>query len=184
MRKIDKPRLFIIITAVLFLITGGISLFHQNRLMQMSGGLTVLDMHLSYSSEEASDLFNNLGPAGRESYIAFLLLDFIFIIFFALIQYFIMAYLLKKVSPDSKWQKLAYLPYIRGAFDALENLFILLMLFYFPDRMPVMAGAANLSTILKWLSMSVIMAVALGGGIMLTWKSIFHKEVKANEKTG
>ncbi len=163
---------------IIFAIISGISMLRLAELNKISGGPAVLDMRLSYTGNGVETLFHKLGQSGRSSYTEFLFFDYLFIILLACIQALLIGWFCLRLQFHRRWRKLKILAYARGVFDALENLFILILLFHYPGVTRSIAAVANLMTILKWIATVAVFAVLLGLAIILALKSFFHKEEK------
>ena len=98
-KKLIK-RFFIIFSVIMFLVSAVIVI--QNEvIIKNTFGLTVLDMRLSYNLENVYDFFTGIKADGRLLYRMFLLEDFVFIIFFAVVQYLLLSRLIVKMITQS-----------------------------------------------------------------------------------
>lgn len=177
MQKLSTKK-YILIFAGVLLFMGYLSINNVTgtaRLKEISNGIGTLDMKFSYSPREAYDVIKNLGALGRQFYIKWLLMDFLVSLSTMLLFSILITYFLKKLSIGEKIQKINLLPYIRGAFDYLENCFILIMLFNYPKEFMVAASIANLMTIIKWVLYIISLMVVIILMIMTGWKAIKAK---------
>ena len=129
----------------------------------MRGRKGHLDERFGYSPNDAYSLMNHLGNKGRRSYFSFLWLDFGVIVFLGIILLIVIAILLNKLAVEDKWSLLFLLPIVRGIFDILENIFIMIILSNYPRRLNIVVNAASIMTQLKWVTMilSIVSIIAL-----------------------
>jgi hypothetical protein len=112
-----------------------------------------LDMQSSSSPGKAYHLIGSYGEEGRQYYALIeLTLDLVYPILSALFFSSLTIYLFRRVFPlDSFWQKLPLLGPIVMIVDYLENSSIVTMLLNYPRRLDVLAQAANVFTVAKFL---------------------------------
>ncbi len=112
-----------------------------------------LDVQSSYSPEKAYQLITSYGEAGRQYYVLIeLTLDLIYPILVALTFSSLTIYLFRRIFPlDSFWQKLPLVGPLGMVVDYLENASIVTMLLSYPRRLDVVAQAANVFTVTKFL---------------------------------
>lgn len=124
-----------------------------------------LDIQPSYSPEKAYQLIDSYGEAGRQYY-AFieLTLDAVFPLLLALFFGSLMIYLFRRVFPlGSFCQKLPLLGPITMLVDYLENTSIVVMLLNYPRRLDLLAQAANLFTVAKFVLYGLeLILIAIG----------------------
>lgn len=174
MEKISTKK-YILIFAGVLLFLGYLSINNVTGtagLKEISNGIGTLDMKFSYSTREAYDTIKSLGALGRQFYVKWLLMDYVLSLSLMILSSILITYFLKKLSITGKIQKINLLPYIRGAFDYLENCFILMMLFTYPKEFIVVASIANLMTMIKWILYVIYLAVIIILMIMTSWKVI------------
>ncbi len=126
-----------------------------------SGGVSTPDMNFGYGPEWLFGIINTLGSEGRLFYLKFLLFDFIFIISFAFTQAEIMKIIMGKVLLTGKWRYVISLSYLRGIFDAGENILLLVILNNYPEQLYAIATIAGISTELKFISLALWVVSAL-----------------------
>ncbi len=122
---------------------------------EYSGGVGTPDMQFGYRPEWLFDNINTLGSEGRLFYLRFLLFDFIFIISFAFTQAEIIKIIMGKVLLSGKWRYAISLSYLRGIFDAVENILLLIILNSYPTHLNGIATIAGISTKLKFISLAL-----------------------------
>ncbi|HSB01009.1 MAG TPA: hypothetical protein VLE49_10195 [Anaerolineales bacterium] len=128
-----------------------------------------LDMQSSYSPERAYPLIDSYGEDGRQYYATIeLTLDLIYPILSALMFSSLTIYLFRRVFPlDSFWQKLPLLGPIVMVVDYLENTSIVTMLLSYPRRLDLIARAANVFTVTKFVLSDLELILILIG--LLGW---------------
>ncbi len=126
-----------------------------------SGGVSTPDMHFGYVPEWLFGIINTLGSEGRLFYLKFLLFDFIFIISFAFTQAEIMKIIMGRALLAGKWRYVISLSYLRGIFDAGENILLLVILKNYPEQLNGMAIIAGISTKLKFITLALWVVSAL-----------------------
>ena len=122
-----------------------------------SGGVPILDMRMSYTPEEAYQLFTALGTAGRQAYRNLHLVpDMLFPISYALVFAFTGAWFLVRLLPlDHPLQWLSLTPLISGLADILENLTLVISGLAYPGRMDWLVQVASFLTKIKFGLMPV-----------------------------
>ncbi len=116
-----------------------------------SNGKKMLDMRFGYNAIDVSELFKNLGVEGRSIYVRYLYDDFIFIASFAIVQNYILKYIMGKAMLKSKWNVLLAIAYLRAFFDVTENIIILILLNDFPSMLPSFVTVVSSVTRLKFV---------------------------------
>lgn len=145
------------------------------KLKELSGGTGMLDMQFGYSRLQVNNMLDTIGAAGRQLYAKLLGLDFIFAVVFMLLQSLLITALLRKAEVGGKFLILNMLPFFRSALDMTENIFILLLLFYYPVQLPVVVSIASTITSLKWIVYIAIIALLLALGSLATRKAFISK---------
>jgi hypothetical protein len=176
MTRREKARFLVAACVILLVSVSGVSLYRMTELVKISGGLTVPDMRLGYTGNEVETLFYNLGSGGRESYKEFLFFDLLFIAVLACIQTLLINWFCRRLQFHPRWRNLKIPAYVRAVFDALENIFILILLFTYPRIPTGIAAAAAISTTLKWIFTAAVFAVIGGCAVIYARNFIFHKE--------
>lgn len=139
-----------------------------------SNGTKTLDMRFGYNFSDVTTLFTNLGQEGRLTYIKYLCDDFIFTISYALVQNYILKFIMGKVMLNSKWRILLTVAYIRAIFDVSENIIILILLNSFPSMPLYLISAANSVTRIKFIFLALwilSIPVSLAARIIIRKKS-------------
>ncbi len=126
-----------------------------------SGGAGTPDMQFGYKPEWLFNVMETLGTEGRLFYLRFLLFDFIFIISFAFTQAEILKIIMGKILLAGKWRYVISLSYLRGVFDAVENILLLVILNNYPAHLNGIATVAGISTKLKFISLALWIVFAI-----------------------
>ena len=140
-----------------FIMNGTALSFSTPTIEAHSGGVPILDMRMSYTPEEAYQLFTALGTAGRQAYrILHLVPDMLFPISYALLFAFTGAWFLVRLLPlEHPLQWLILTPLISGLADILENLSLVVSGLVYPNRIDWLAQVASLLTKIKFGLMPV-----------------------------
>ncbi|MBN1699145.1 MAG: flavodoxin family protein [Spirochaetales bacterium] len=160
------------ISLVLSAIFAGFVLSDLSVFTKIGNGVPVPDMQFYYTPSHVTSLFEKIGDAGRRFYMIFLLKDYGFIIFSALMQSSIIARLLDR--NNARYHRLiaVMLPWVKGIFDGLENLFLLVLLSSFTYSNPGIIAIASFMTTAKWISFAAVMAVIIGNTMQCALRHI------------
>ena len=132
-------------------------------MLKASGGLPILDMRLWYTSADAYQLFDALGPAGRSDLRLFYLTgDIIIPLSYSL-------FLWSAISRGAlhRFRRLAFLG---GAFDYLENIAILILLSRYPEHLDGLVTVAACFTLLKFLTCGLAIVLAVTGFLLKAFR--------------
>lgn len=149
--KFNKMFTFKIVVILSFITTLLIMRANEIVFKTYSEGANMLDMQLGYKADYVHQIFRRLGQEGRLLYIKLLSIDFLFIVSFALVQNYILRRIMSKAMLNSRWRLLLFISYLRGLFDVIENIFILIMLFGFPMEFSRLVIVASFVTTLKFI---------------------------------
>lgn len=140
-----------------------------------------LDVQFSYSPERAYQLIDSYGKEGRQYYVLIeLTLDAVYPLILALFFSSLTIYTFRRTFPlNSFWQKLPLLGPLTMVVDYLENTSIVAMLLNYPQRLDVLAQAANLFTIAKFVLSGFELVLMLIGLVGWLGKAIYGR-VKKN----
>ena len=134
--------------------------------------LPIFDLSpLGYSFNYANELLNALGIEGRNLYLSTQLpLDFIYPGLFSITYSLFLVWLFGKIfNVNSKIYYFAFVPFLAGVFDYVENVFIIKMITSFPDLQVTTVNVASTFTILK-SSFTLFFFVMLIAGFVLLCK--------------
>ena len=126
--------------------------------------LVLFDMSpMGYSYIQAIELLTSLGIEGRNAYLSVQLpLDFIYPGMFSVSYALLITWMLKQYLPkDSKLFFIAFVPFLAGGFDYLENISIIVMLDSFPDISENLVSSASAFTIVKSGATSVFFVLLI-----------------------
>ncbi len=139
-------------TAVIFVFAVCLLLMrvYEPHFKALSSGARTLDMSF-HSSAEVFKLFDTLGIQGRLLYIRLLLIDFIFIASFALVQNFILKFVMGRALLKTGWRRMLAISYLRGLLDVIENISLLILINSFPLKTPWLAAFSSFFTTLKFI---------------------------------
>ena len=137
---------------MMFLMNGTDLPFSSPTIEEHSGGLPILDLRMSFTPDDAYELFTALGTEGRRAYrVLHLVPDTLFPIGYALVFAFISAWFLVRLLPlDHRLQWLCMIPLISGLADVLENLLLVIANLAYPSRMDWAVRLAHLLTKVKF----------------------------------
>lgn len=140
-----------VMAALFFIATLLILKKNEPIFLEYSNGVPTLDMRLGYHFKDAYQLLHTLGIVGRLVYIRILIIDFVFIVSFAMVQYYFLKWVMGGILLHSRWRLLLATSILRGILDAIENSSILIMLFNFPKEFPWLATVTSYVTIFKFI---------------------------------
>lgn len=140
-----------------FIMNGTALPFSTPTIEEYSGGVPILDMRMSYTPEEAYQLFSALGNTGRQAYRTLHLVpDMLFPITYALLFAFTGAWFMVRLLPlEHPLQWLILTPLISGLADILENLSLVVSGLVYPNRIDWLAQVASLLTKIKFALMPI-----------------------------
>jgi hypothetical protein len=142
---------------MMFLMNGTDLPFSTPTIEEHSGGVAILDMRMSYTSDDAYELFTALGTEGRLAYRTLHLVpDTLFPISYAFLFAFISAWFLVRLLPlEHRLQWLSMIPLISGLADILENLSLVVSGLVYPNRIDWLVQVSSLLTRIKFSLMPV-----------------------------
>jgi len=121
---------------------------------------------------------SSIDHAGREAYIILLLLDFILIITFFLLQSTLIARQLKSINKEHLLKSIIYIPAARGIFDFLENCAMLFNTAYYPSINSLTLHLAGIFTFFKWVAFIFIFAILLTLVVLSVTNQVKLKRLK------
>lgn len=155
----------------MFLFMGLAALFNALILPAMADKLAtvpplaVLDLRFGFTPEEAWQLLDALGEAGRAQYQQMeLTLDVIYPLIYTGFLVFLLSLLYRKtLRPDSPWRLLNLLPFVVLIADFVENAGIVQLIRRFPERADALAGWTSVANQVKWTMFMITIGVVLAG---------------------
>jgi hypothetical protein len=143
-------------------------------IMPLAGGIMALvannsvlplDLMFFYTPEEAFEMMDKYGEAGRSIYFKIeLTADIIYPIIYTLFYGLLISWLFQRAfKPESKMQKWNVMPVGAWFFDLLENAGIVSMLMMYPSKPEALAWITMLFGSLKWGFFLVTVGLVLVG---------------------
>lgn len=127
-------------------------------------GTKTLDMSFGYTSGELYHSLQLFGNRGRWQLIQYFCLDFIFIFFFAIIQIYILRFVMGEGLWRTKLRYLYIISLLRGIFDFIENVLFIVVITRFPIKYIGLVTIMSFITQMKFLLLGTwFIAVAVAG---------------------
>ena len=126
-----------------------------------NGGYGTFDMK-SYDEKIVAQVLAQADAECREAYYRYYGMDFVFILFFGLLQYMLSGAVYRNTKAVLKWIAVG-VPIARGIFDMVENLLLLITISRYPDINSGMIRAASVSTQCKLWCIRIWVVFILGG---------------------
>jgi len=137
------------VTVVLLAVMG---IWLTPEMQAISGGLTILDMRIGYTTSDVLELFTALGSEGLALYSILQVIDMLFPLTYASTMTFAMIYLSPDLLKEKRFTKIVFFfPLIAAAFDYLENVLIATQIAAFPALSELAIVVASTVTWLKWM---------------------------------
>jgi hypothetical protein len=127
----------------------------ESGFLVYSNGAKTLDMRFGYNATDVLNLFTTLSVEGRSIYVEYLCDDFIFIASFAIVQNYILKFVIGKEMLNSTWRTLLSIAYLRAFFDVTENIIILILLNRFPSMLTFLITIASNVTKFKFILLGI-----------------------------
>lgn len=119
-----------------------------------------LDIKLYYSNAEAYEILDEFGQEGRNQYrLGLLTIDFIYPVLYSFLLSSILFKIYRRVN-------IATIPFGIMAMDYFENTGILLLLYYYPEKMILTANITGTFTSFKWLFLGICLIIIIAGLII------------------
>jgi hypothetical protein len=124
-----------------------------------------LDLMFFYTPEQAFEMMDKYGEAGRAIYLRIeLTADLIYPIIYTLFYGLLISWLFQRAfKPDIKMQKWNVMPVGAWFFDLLENVGIVSMIAMYPSKLTLLAWITMLFGSLKWAFFLVTVGLVLVG---------------------
>ncbi|MCW4012046.1 MAG: hypothetical protein NWF07_03540 [Candidatus Bathyarchaeota archaeon] len=137
---------------LMFMMNGTNLPFSSPTIEKFSGGIPILDMRLSFTPDDAYELFTALGKEGRQAYrLLHLVPDILFPISYSLAFAFIGAWFLVRLLPlDHNLHWLSLIPLVSGTADILENISLVFASLAYPSRIDWLVNGAFLMNRVKF----------------------------------
>jgi len=119
---------------------------------QLFLGGNILDTRISYSFEDVTDLFTQLGTEGLQFYSVLHLCDTLFPIAYGITIAFAIGYLSRNI-PEEKLQFVMLIPILAIICDFAENILIETQIAAYPILSEQVIVIASIMTSIKWISL-------------------------------
>ena len=129
------------------------------RLMDVSGGYTLLDFSFGHTAEGVNTTLSHYGAEGLALYRWVQRIDLIHPLIYSLL----FASLFFLLYRQTRFHHLLYLPLAMGALDYLENIFLFLMVNSYPNISATVIQMASLLSVIKNVVQYVTIAAFLIG---------------------
>lgn len=134
------------------------------------GDLRPLDLHVSYSPNQAYEYLAALGAEGRRAYTLWALTsDLAFPVFYSMALSVALMLALRRLLPPTG-RRLGLFPFLIVITDWFENLSLVMAARTFPERTDTLIIFASFSTSMKWTLILVTTLMLLAAVIYLTAK--------------
>ena len=149
--------LFLVLTITVAVVMMG---YVNPQILELSGGLPILDTRLGYTFAEVEQLFTVLGEQGRQLYTTLQVLDLIFPLAYGMSMTLALTGVITRVLPQGHpLEKAVFIPILSMIFDYLENITIATLIASYPNLSPLAVSIASIFTQLKWSC--IILALTL-----------------------
>ena len=135
--------------------------FGQAHLKELTGGTGMLDMNFANTVAQTINYLTMIGQEGRNAYFLLLVLDFLIIASFGLLQISFMLRLLNGLQRDYPLKWCVIFPLARGIFDVIETASMMVNVINFPEQIPVTLYLAACATPLKWISLWMTVTILI-----------------------
>ena len=130
-----------------------------------SGGVSLIDLNLTYSPQTAREMVGAYGAEGRSLYRLFALTgDVLYPVVYSTLTALLITWLFRRGGPAVwRWRAVALVPFGAMIFDWLENVGIVTMLSLYPNFPNWVARAASICTTTKWaFGVAAVLLVLFG----------------------
>lgn len=126
-------------------------------LLEITNGANILDFEYGYNVEQAYNMLAQLGEEGRTFYKNKILpADYIFPISYMLLYVGWMSFSLKRFKGIKTYFKgLLLIPMIAMTADWIENIYITIMLQYYPAPLDGICKISSVSTVIKFIAINL-----------------------------
>lgn len=129
---------------------GLLLLMRQYDILFQTYGIThSLDMKFGYTANDVYSALKMLGSSGRKILLHYFFTDYIFILCYRAIQICLYKLLLGERLKMTRLRHLNIIPYVRGAFDIVENAFFIFLVIQMPEEYPMAVPVMSYVTQIK-----------------------------------
>lgn len=172
----NKAKIKNIIIIFLLLVLFFISLPIIYHIFPFAAKLESLDALAFYTPKQIYSIMNSWGESGRKFQFWFhLIWDFAMPITGSIFLGLLISWLLQRsFKPKSLFQKLNLIA-LSSIFDLLENICIMIILFYYPKQLIIFAWVKTILTTIKY-SFGIPLFIIIITGIVISTKNRFQKQ--------
>lgn len=169
--KLIVKKKFLLSSIVFFILFVLIS--YLSKVYKIYGGL---DAKFGYSVKYAYSFIEHIGRKGIHNYYLILLVDFFYLLAYTSFLYYtynliILNYTKKNFKNKFLYNYIAYIAFLPGIFDIIENILIIVILYNFPKHLNTLVKILNIVTISKWIFVIFnILVIIILIGILLFMK--------------
>jgi pheromone shutdown protein TraB len=138
-----------------------------NGIRKYDENFKLLDMQFRYNSNKVFYTFEKLGIDGRNAYYNYVILDYFFIICFFIVMFAITQ---RFVQNDILRRVLITFTLLRGIFDVLENILLILLMKQYPTQNILLANVCSWATTIKFTVM-FLWILGIVGTLLLALRS-------------
>ena len=152
MQKYSTGKVVSVLFVLTMIVYSSMLLFSIPAVSMFAPEMPIFDLSpAGYSFDYANALLSKLGAEGRDVYLYTQLpLDFIYPGLFSITYSLLLVWLLAKLFIDnSKVYYVAFVPFMAGVFDYIENVYIISMINSFPDLQAATVNVSSFFTVLK-----------------------------------
>lgn len=145
-----------------------------------------LDLLFFYRPQQAFDMMDKYGEAGRAFYLRIeLTADILYPIIYTMFLGLLLSWLFQRAyAPDSPMQKLNVMPVGTWFFDMLENLGIVSMLMVYPSKPDLLAWITMIFGSLKWGLFVVTVGLAMAGLVRAAFNRFRRQTIRPGREPG
>jgi hypothetical protein len=163
LRAPDSTRPILFLVGLLLVLTPILAVLRLNI------GETPPDGTLGYTAEQAYQMLDAAGDAGRQYHLVFELLDLFYIPVYVALLATTIAYTFRKLFGRSDRvvnavDLVLMVPLFAGLVDYAENAALLTLLARYPEQLPALAALAGALTSVKWTLVTLAFCLAASGG--------------------
>ena len=119
--------------------------YSSTALAEYNNGYGTFDMK-SYDVEQVNQVLNNMEPKGFTVYRQYFVCDYLFILTFGALQFYLLYIAFAWVKSKKIKGILYVIPVARGLFDFVENTLLLLVLQRFPEEISSLVKVSSIAT--------------------------------------
>lgn len=138
--------------------------------------LLSLDLLPQYTLSDINSLFTSIGHEGIQQYYNFLILDYLYILIYCVLTFFILKYLLNNSGRlGEKISVIRWFPFFVGLIDCIENINTFVFLKLFPEISVSHARFGSFVSTSKWYAASILAGIIICLLFYIVLRSLFWK---------